>query len=203
MKKFAVTLCLFASLTSACGGGGGSKDAASPESVTSANPDSPRAKTATKVLAAIKEGAADDAQRGRLAASSFSEDDFAMPKSLRKALAAVSGNEVDASMVATILAMALQQDDQADAIERICGESSKSFFGKILKTPSADRAKFSIDHCKLQSLVSGQDLSKLNYTSILLAGAVTDLSKRSGQSSPDELALAAVLVHLHRLDEKP
>jgi len=202
MKNVAFAVCLFATmLTTACGGG--SKDAASPDSVTSANPDSPRAKTATKYIAAIKEGAADDAHRGRLAANSFSEDAFDMPKSLKKALAAVSGNEVDPSQSATIVALALQEDDQADAIERMCGESSKSFFGKILKTPSADRAKFSVDHCKLQSLVKDQDLSKLNYTSILLAGAVTDLSKRSGHSSPDELAIAAAIVHLHRADEKP
>jgi hypothetical protein len=199
MKKIAVTMCLFASLISACGGG--SKDAASPEATTSANPDSPRAKTATKVLGALKD--TDDAMKARVAAKSFSEDDFDMPKSLKKALAFVSGSDVDASQSATIVAMALQEGDQADAIERMCGESSKSFFGKILKTPSADRAKFSVDHCKLQSFVAGQDLTKLNYTSILLAGAVTDLSKHSGQSSPDELAIAAAIVNLHRADEKP
>jgi hypothetical protein len=201
MKAVALVVCLFASTTVACGGG--NKDASSPDSVTSANADSPRAKTATKVLAAIKEGAADDAQRGQLAASSFSEDTFGMPADLRRALQAVSGNQVDPSQSATIVAMALQQGDAADAVERMCGESSKSFFGKILKTPPPDRAKFSVDHCKLGSFVAGADLTKLNYTSILLAGAVTDLSKHSGQSSPDELAIAAAIVNLHRADEKP
>lgn len=173
-----------------------------PEAATAkAGPD--RAKDAPKWLKDLQdEKEIDDAQRGRLAINGLSEEEFGLPPQLRKAMAAITGNSVDPSQSATIIAVTLSEAPMSDVLAKRCGKPAKDVLNTVVKAKPAERTKLAVKLCKLDSMFPGAELGKLQVTAVLLSGVVQTLLEADPKHGEAEIGLARLAANFNRSDAK-